>query len=91
MEEIQQASSISGYVFACTEKSQKECFDRMLFSTNKLYEDKILQVKKGDPLFLLNVDSHVLYGAFKAKSDGRTDIVPEAWGGKYPFQVEARH
>lgn len=91
MEEIQQASSFSGYIFACTEKSQKECFDRMLFSTNKLYEDKILQVKKGDPLFLLNVDSHILYGAFKAKSDGRTNIVPEAWGGRYPFQVEVEY
>ena len=88
MEEIQQASSLRGYVFACTEKSQKECFDRMLFSTNKLYEDKVLGVKKGDLLFLLNIDSHVLYGAFNAKSDGRINISPEAWGGKYPFQVE---
>jgi hypothetical protein len=60
----------------------------MLFSTNKLYEDKVLGVKKGDLLFLLNIDSHVLYGAFKAKSDGRININPEAWGGKYPFQVE---
>jgi DNA modification methylase len=88
MEEIQQASSLRGYVFACTKKSQKECFDRMLFSTNKLYEDKVLGVKKGDLLFLLNIDSHVLYGAFNAKSDGRINISPEAWGGKYPFQVD---
>lgn len=88
MEEIQQASSLRGYVFVCTKKSQKECFDRMLFSTNKLYEEKVLGVKKGDLLFLLNLDSHVLYGAFNAKSDGRINISPEAWGGKYPFQVE---
>jgi len=85
---MQQTSNLRGYVFACTEKSQKECFERMLFSTNKLYEDKVLRVKKGDLLFLLNIDSHVLYGAFKAKSDGGININPEAWGGKYPFQVE---
>jgi DNA modification methylase len=60
----------------------------MLFSTNKVYEDKVLAVKKGDPLFLLNLDSDILYGIFKAKSDGRKNIVPEAWGGLYPYQVE---
>lgn len=60
----------------------------MLFSTNKVYEDKIFAVKKGDILFLLNLDSNTLYGTFRAKSDGRKNIVPEAWGGGYPFQVE---
>ncbi len=60
----------------------------MLFSTNKVYEDKIFAVKKGDILFLLNLDSNTLYGTFRAKSDGRKNIVPEAWGGWYPFQVE---
>lgn len=60
----------------------------MLFSTNKVYEDKIFAVKKGDILFLLNLDSNTLYGTFMAKSDGRKNIVPEAWGGGYPFQVE---
>ena len=60
----------------------------MLFSTNKIYEDKIFAVKKGDILFLLNLDSNTLYGTFRAKSDGRKNIVPEAWGGGYPFQVE---
>lgn len=60
----------------------------MLFSTNKVYEDKIFAVKKGDILFLLNVDSDILYGTFKAKSDGRKNIVPEAWGGRYPYQAE---
>jgi DNA modification methylase len=34
------------------------------------------------------MDSDRLYGIFKAKSDGKKDIVPEAWHGKYPYQVE---
>jgi DNA modification methylase len=60
----------------------------MLFSTNKLYAEKALQVKKGDRLFLLNLDSDIFYGPFKAESDGKKDLVPEAWGGKYPYQVK---
>lgn len=39
-------------------------------------------------MFLFNLDTDTLYGVFRAKSDGRKDIVPEAWGGKYPYQVE---
>lgn len=78
----------NGLIFTCTEKTEKECFQRMLFSTNKIYEDKALKARRGDALFLFNMDSDILYGIFKAKSDGRKDIVPKAWGGKYPYQVE---
>jgi DNA modification methylase len=60
----------------------------MLFGTSKLYAADVLSVKSGDLLFLLNVNSDVLYGIFRAKSDGRQNIVPEAWKGKYPYQVE---
>lgn len=30
----------------------------------------------------------MLYGPFEAKSDGKKDIIPDALGGKYPYQVE---
>lgn len=79
-----------GCIFTCTNSTEKECLERMLFATNKIYEDKALKVKKGDVLFLLNMDSDVLYGPFVAKSDGQKDIVPEAWSGKYPYQVEVK-
>lgn len=38
--------------------------------------------------FYLILDSDVLCGPFKAKSDGRKGIVPDAWNGRYPYQVE---
>lgn len=79
---------MKAYIFACTNKTEQECFDRMILSTNKLYADNILQVKKGDLLFLFNMDKDMLYGTFKAKSEGKKDIVPEAWRGKYPYQVK---
>ena len=88
VEKMQRISTLKGHIFVCTDKTEKECFDRMLFSTNKIHAENALQVKKGDILFLFNLDTDTLYGVFRAKSDGRKDIVPEAWGGKYPYQVE---
>jgi DNA modification methylase len=79
-----------GYIFACTSKSEKECLDRMLFATSKVYGENVLKIRRGDPLFLLNLDSDTLYGTFKAKSAGAKDIVPEAWQGRYPYQVQVQ-
>lgn len=84
----QQVLGVKGHIFACTQKTEKECFDRMMFSTSKVYSDKVMKVKKGDALFLYNLDNDTIHGPFIAKSDGGKDIVPNAWGGKYPYQVE---
>ena len=80
-----------GYIFACTSKSERECFDRMLFATSHVYGENVLKIKKGHLLFLLNIDRDTLYGTFLAMSDGTKDIVPEAWKGRYPYQVQVSH
>jgi DNA modification methylase len=77
-----------GYIFACTSKSEQECFDRMLFATSRVYGESVLKIKKGDMLFLLNLDTDTLHGTFKAKSAGAKDIVPNAWKGRYSYQVQ---
>jgi DNA modification methylase len=82
------AERSNGHIFVCTNKTEPECLQRMLFGTSKLYADDVLATKSGDLLFLLNINSDHLHGVFRAKSDGRKDIVPEAWKGKYPYQVE---
>lgn len=79
-----------GFILACTAKSEKECFDRMLFATNKVYGENVLKIKKGDLLFLLNLDTDTIYGTFRAKSDGTKDLIPEAWRGRYPYQVHVQ-
>ena len=89
MKDAGQADAARGYVFACTSKSEQECFDRMLFATGKLYGETVLKIKKGDLLFLVNLDTDTLYGTFRAKSAGAKDIVASAWKGRYPYQVQA--
>src|SRR6185436_17428615 len=84
----QAAEQTAGYIFACTSKSEQECFDRLLFATSRVYGESVLKIKKGDTLFLLNLDTDTLYGTFSAKSAGAKNIVPEAWNGKYPYQVQ---
>ena len=86
---VEETTAIAtSHIFVSTDKTETECFQRMLFGTSKLYADDALAVKKGDILFLLNVNSNVMHGIFRAKSDGRQNIVPNAWKGKYPYQVE---
>ena len=85
---MQKALVASGHIFACTNKSEKECFDRMLFATSRVYGESVLKIKKGDLLFLLNLDTDTLHGTFKAKSAGAKDLVPTAWKGRYPYQVQ---
>ena len=78
----------NGQIFACTRKSEQECFDRMLFATSRVYGENVLKIRRGDLLFLLNLDTDTLYGTFLAHSQGAKNIVPEAWKGRYPYQVE---
>src|SRR2546426_1937801 len=91
MAESQQLSTLRGHIFACTKSSERECLEGMVFGTNKIYAEKINKVKAGDKLFLLNVDSDKLYGPFVAATDGGFNLVPEAWGGKYPYQVKVKN
>ena len=86
MKDMEQAPN--GHIFACTRKSEQECFDRMLFATSRVYGENVLKIRRGDPLFLLNLDTDTLYGTFLAQSQGAKNIVPEAWKGRYPYQVE---
>ncbi len=80
--------AIRSFVFASTNSSQDECFERLLFGSSKVYGAAAMRVKKGDFLFLWNLDSDLLYGVFRAATDAQFNLVPEAWAGKYPYQVK---
>lgn len=79
---------INGYVFLCANSTEKECFQRLLLGGKREYKKKVPQVKIGDNLFLYNYQESLLYGPFKATSEAREDIEPDAWNGKFPWQVK---
>lgn len=88
MVQLLEKSWVQSQIFACTNKSENECLRRLLFGTNKLYAPAAMRVKKGNLLFLLNLDSDMLYGVFRAISDGKMNIESKAWSGRYPYQVK---
>ena len=88
MKEIKKEQLIRGFIFACTAKTQGECFERLLFGVGKVYRPILLKIREGDLLFLNNLDTDTLYGIFKAVSDSDLNIQPDAWNGRYPYQVK---
>lgn len=79
-----------GFLFACTNKSELECLQGPVFGTEKLYGPIVIRIRKGDLLFLNNVETDTLHGLFEAVSDGKPDIKIDAFGRKYPYQVEVK-
>lgn len=77
-----------GFLFACTRATEEECFNRMLFATEKAYGPIVSRVRKGDLLFLNNVDTDVIYGVFRAGSDGVFNVESGIFDRKYPYQVK---
>jgi len=77
-----------GFIFACTNKSEREMLSSLIFATNKTYAHKVFAVKKGDFVFLYNLDTDVLWGTFIAKSEGIYDPSLSLMGGKYPYYVK---
>jgi len=84
----QTSDSTKGFIFACTNLSQDECFRKMLFGNNKVHGAVAIRVKKGDFLFLDNLDTDLLFGIFRAITDCNFNLDKEAWKGKYPYQVK---
>jgi len=77
-----------GFIGVCTNDTQQECFDRMLFGSIRSWLDKVRQVRKGDIGFLFNLNTNVLFGIFEAETDGGSTIVGDAWRGRFPAQVK---
>ncbi len=79
-------SDIGAYVFVCSEGTELECYRRQVLGTNTSGE-VVLGIRPGDVLFLYNYARKTLRGPLQATSAGGQDLVLEAWGGSFPFQV----
>ena len=88
MPEAKIKKSVRGYIFVCTQNTESDCYERLLFGSSKAYGSPVLKIKKGDVLFLHNLDTNTLSGVFRAASKGKLNIELDAWSGKYPYQVK---
>ena len=77
------------WIFVCGRGTERECFLRRLFGDHESYMGE-RQVRRGDTLFLHNRDTDVLYGPFEAITDACLGIEPDAWGGRFNWQVRVK-
>ncbi len=76
-----------GFLLACTSNTEEECFNKMFFATEKAFGPIVIRIRKGDLLFLNNIDADVLYGVFRAVSGGVFTVESGIFNKKYPYQV----
>lgn len=79
---------IRGFLFACTKESEGKCLNNLLFATDQVYAPITIRVRKGDLLFLNNIDTDILHGVFRAVSDGFYNKEDRVFAGRYPYQVQ---
>jgi len=53
-----------GFLFACTKDTEDECFNRMVFATEKAYGPIVIRIRKCDLLFLNNIDTDMIYDIY---------------------------
>lgn len=79
-----------GAIFMSNTTTKKECLRRKLFGLPSMHCHFVKHIKAGMILFLFEYKKRLLYGVFEACSDGRMNIVPNAFGSSgmhYPAQV----
>ncbi len=75
-------------IFKTSNKTEPQCYELSLFGADVVARDEVLSLEPGDKLFLLNVERNVLSGVFEASTKGAHRILPDAWDGRYPYQVK---
>lgn len=71
-------------IFECSERTYLDCVQKGLFASNLPWP---LQVKAGDYCCLYHYEVSTLFALWQATTGGGRNLVPKAWGGRFPFQV----
>jgi hypothetical protein len=78
------------FFMICTNDTEKECLERGLFGDQEWLFPYLKVIKKGDIGFLINISNDEIIGVFEAVEPARLNIVPEAWGGRFPAQIKVK-
>jgi hypothetical protein len=77
----------STFIFECSSSTYLDCVEKNLFGSNKPWP---LEIKTGDYCLLHHYEIGGLLGLWQATCDGGKNLVPKAWGGKFPYQVRVK-
>ena len=71
----------------CDDHTEAECLRRNLFGDKAKRLQDLDEIKPGDIGLLFNFDKDELIGVFRAHSEPKLYIEPDAWDRKFPAQV----
>jgi len=80
----------NGVIFICDSVTEQECLARCLLGLPKTQVSLLSKVTDSSLLFLFNVRTRQLMGVFQPTCPAGMDLVPSAWGGRFPVQVRFR-
>ena len=75
------------FIMLCDDSTEEECLRRNLFGDMAKRLEYLDEIEPGDLGLLLNVNRDELIGFFRACSEPRLHIEPDAWDGRFAAQV----
>nr|CAB3491650.1 unnamed protein product [Digitaria exilis] len=82
------AASPAGFIFICSGATKAECYRHRVLGLPRGRMEAVSRIRRGTAVFLYDFDARRLYGPYRADSDGGADLVPGAFGGRFPAQVK---
>jgi len=81
------AASPAGFLFVCSGATKADCYRHRVLGLPRGRLEAVSRIRRGAAVFLYDFDARLLYGPYRADSDGGADLVPGAFRGRFPAQV----
>ncbi|CAL4992962.1 unnamed protein product [Urochloa decumbens] len=82
------AASPAGFIFVCNSATKAECYEQRVVGLPRGKLEAVSRIRRGAAIFLYDFDAKLVYGPYRADSDGGADLVPGAFDGHFPAQVK---
>jgi len=81
-----------GMMFLCNKATEEECLKNMIFAASASMMENMTKITNKTALFLYRLIPNrcVLHGVFQAEGVPGLDLIPGAFGGRFPAQIRVK-